>query len=62
MTRMTSLTLHNVDLVLMNEQRKLLTRMVIGGKLNEAEKETVWAFLDVLGDEIFEKTGIDNAD
>jgi hypothetical protein len=54
--------LHNVDLVLMNEQRKLLTRMVIGGKLNEEEKETVWAFLDVLGDEIFEKTGIDNAD
>jgi hypothetical protein len=55
----TNLTLVDIDLGLMMDQKKYLTQLAMGDKLDEVEMECVWAFLDVLGDSIFEKVGND---
>ena len=55
----TNLTLVDIDLNLMMDQKKYLTQLAMGDKLEGVQMEEVWAFLDVLGDAIFEKVGND---
>lgn len=62
LTKITNLTLHLIDLDLLSHQRKLLTRAVMGDKLDGEDLDNAWAFLDVLSNEIFEKRGLQSAD
>jgi hypothetical protein len=55
----TNLTLVDIDIELAMEQSKYLAMLAMGNTLSQDKMESVWAFLGVLNDAIFEKVGND---